>query len=368
MGVSGTAREALEAVQQLGGETSSHAVSRRLRIETGYARLLCLDLAREDYLDLKPSGLFKMTRKGEQARKGEASASASLPGKAASGKDQTQLDLGWRVTSGCSQGPAQRGSFSKPGQEPLCWHSVKADGTGSLVVTGPAARTATVLDEGTWPCGFCRGKGERPAGARCPVCRGTGMVSLSPPVARCAFCKGKGEEKVRSNVTCTVCRGKGYVEVGHPAGVCARCKGTGKEKNNKLPCLGCKGKGLAAERPSKGPQRKENPEHRLDLWQREELRLKIKQAGAGGLRGTSVSGTELEVLTAYCEAEDRGESPDIPRRTHLTDGYVEMLREKLCEKGLLTSVGSGRYHTTELGKEKVELAKAKKKRKAIHGS
>ena len=171
---------------------------------------------------------------------------------------------------------------------------------------------------------------------------------------------------MRSNVTCTVCRGKGYVEIGDPAAVCARCGGTGKEKGNKLPCLGCKGKGLVGERLSKGPQRRENPEHRLNFWRREELRLKIKQAGAAGLRGTPVSGTELEVLEAYCEAEDAGEAPNIPWRTRLTDGYVGMLRKKLCEKGLLGSVGSRRYHTTDLGREMVALGKRTEKR--IHGS
>jgi len=71
---------------------------------------------------------------------------------------------------------------------------------------------------------------------------------------------------------------------------------------------------------------------------------------------------ELQVLKAYCEAEDAGQAPDVPRRTRLTDGYVEMLRKKLCEKGLLASPGGHRYRTTDLGRQAVALPRGEGKK------
>ena len=364
MSVSGTARKALEAVQELGGQASSHTVSRRLRTDTGYARLLCLNLAREDHLNLKPSGLFRITRKGERALNGETSVSPLLPGKAGPGRNRTRQVLDWYAAPRGGHRRARPACFSKPGQEPLPWHAVKTDGTAPILAGGPGS-AATVLDEGMWPCGFCRGKGQRPAGSKCPVCRGTGIISLSPPVARCAFCKGRGEEKVRSNVTCTVCRGKGYVEVADDATACARCNGTGREKNNKLPCLGCKGKGLVGERTRGTPEPHEHPDG-LDFWQREQVRLKIKHAGPPQTRAASVAGTELEVLTAYCEAEEAGEAPDLARRTGLSDGYIGMLRQSLLGKGLLVSAGARRFCLSDAGRE--VIASARGRAKAVHGS
>ena len=366
MSASGTARKALEAVHELGDRASGHAVSRKLGIEPGYGRLLCLNLAKEDYLDFKPSGLFKMTRKGNRTLDGKASAPGASPVTAASFRGRSKQSPTWQVARAGSRGRAAAASFPKPGQEPLCWHTVAVDGTGNSRAAGPGARAGKVLQEGTWPCGFCRGKGERPAGARCPVCHGTGLIHLSPPVARCAFCKGRGEEKVRSGVTCTVCRGKGYVEVAPSATVCAGCRGTGKEKNNKLPCLGCKGKGLVGERPAAPPKADAKPEDRLDFWQREQLRLKVKHPDRPGTRAPPVAATEREVLRAYCEAEDAGQAPNVPYRTRLTDGYVHMLRKKLCDKGLLASLGGRRYRTTDLGRQAVAPARWKEDR--AHGS
>jgi len=190
------------------------------------------------------------------------------------------------------------------------------------------------------------------------------MVSLTPPVVVCAFCKGRGSKEPRSYVTCLVCRGRGYVEVEEGAVQCAACRGTGKEKGTNLYCKGCKGKGVVKPR-TRQAQTKPNLEDRLDFWQREELRLKIKQAGISASPRASVSGTELEVLKAYCEAEDKGEAPNIPHRTRLMDGYVEILRKKLCEKGVLASVGSRRWRTTDLGREMI--AAAKEKEKKVHG-
>jgi len=101
-----------------------------------------------------------------------------------------------------------------------------------------------LLSDGTYPCGFCSGKGQKPMGSMCPVCRGTGTVSVDPPTVRCAYCKGKGTEKPISNVTCTACGGKGVIHVEEPVETCSRCRGTGKELTNKLVCIKCRGKGV----------------------------------------------------------------------------------------------------------------------------
>jgi len=93
-------------------------------------------------------------------------------------------------------------------------------------------------------CAFCGESGEKPRGARCPVCGGSGKVLVQPPFIKCAYCKGRGEEKPRSNVTCTVCRGKGYVSVKEPFENCPKCGGKGADPHNKLPCMMCRGKGV----------------------------------------------------------------------------------------------------------------------------
>jgi uncharacterized membrane protein len=64
--VSGSEKKALELIHESGGESTSHKVSRQLGIDTGYARLLCMNLARKDYVDLKRSGRFIITLKGSK--------------------------------------------------------------------------------------------------------------------------------------------------------------------------------------------------------------------------------------------------------------------------------------------------------------
>jgi len=67
MAVSGSELEALKIVAEQGGETTAHAVSRKMRIDPNYARLLLTSLARADYLDLLVSGRFRITPKGRRA-------------------------------------------------------------------------------------------------------------------------------------------------------------------------------------------------------------------------------------------------------------------------------------------------------------
>jgi len=58
--------EALQIIAEEGGETNFGVVSRKLGREVDYARLLCMSLARADYIDITPSGRCKITPKGEK--------------------------------------------------------------------------------------------------------------------------------------------------------------------------------------------------------------------------------------------------------------------------------------------------------------
>jgi len=67
MSASGTELEALKIVAEQGRETTAHTVSRKMRIDPNYARLILTSLARADYLDLLASGKFRITPKGKRA-------------------------------------------------------------------------------------------------------------------------------------------------------------------------------------------------------------------------------------------------------------------------------------------------------------
>jgi len=67
MGVSGSEKKALEIINEEGGKIPIQVVSRRMRVETGYARLLCTSLARADYIDVMGTGMCRITAKGKAA-------------------------------------------------------------------------------------------------------------------------------------------------------------------------------------------------------------------------------------------------------------------------------------------------------------
>jgi len=69
MGVSGSELEALKIINEEGEEVSVHFVSRKMRIDTNYGRLLCTSLAKADYIDLLRSGKCRITAKGKSALK-----------------------------------------------------------------------------------------------------------------------------------------------------------------------------------------------------------------------------------------------------------------------------------------------------------
>jgi len=58
--------EALRIIAEEGGNTNFGVVSRKIGREVAYARLLCMSLARADYIDITPGGRCKITRKGEK--------------------------------------------------------------------------------------------------------------------------------------------------------------------------------------------------------------------------------------------------------------------------------------------------------------
>ncbi len=65
----------LQIIAEEGGETNFGVVSRRMGREVDYARLLCMSLARADYIDITPGGRCKIAPKGEKElqKKGFAS-------------------------------------------------------------------------------------------------------------------------------------------------------------------------------------------------------------------------------------------------------------------------------------------------------
>jgi len=64
---SGTEQQALEVIEETGGEATISTVASKLRIETNYARLLCNSLGRADYIDVLATGICKITPKGKRA-------------------------------------------------------------------------------------------------------------------------------------------------------------------------------------------------------------------------------------------------------------------------------------------------------------
>ncbi|MDA2925973.1 hypothetical protein MYX78_01875 [Acidobacteria bacterium AH-259-G07] len=66
MGVVGTELEALEAVEERGGQAAAQSVAKKLKMNVDYARLLLTSLAKRDYLDLSARGIYSLTEKGRQ--------------------------------------------------------------------------------------------------------------------------------------------------------------------------------------------------------------------------------------------------------------------------------------------------------------
>ncbi|MBC8285056.1 MAG: hypothetical protein H8E32_14680, partial [Nitrospinae bacterium] len=57
----------LQVIDDAGGRTNVATVSRKLKIDTNYARLLVLAIAKNDYIDYLRSGALQITAKGKAA-------------------------------------------------------------------------------------------------------------------------------------------------------------------------------------------------------------------------------------------------------------------------------------------------------------
>lgn len=92
-------------------------------------------------------------------------------------------------------------------------------------------------------CAYCYGHGTDPkysSASGCPVCRGAGLIQVTPPVVLCKQCAGSG--RTAGDLICLTCRGVGMVPVRLEADLCPRCGGSGEE--GIFPCNGCKGLGI----------------------------------------------------------------------------------------------------------------------------
>jgi DnaJ-class molecular chaperone len=92
-------------------------------------------------------------------------------------------------------------------------------------------------------CAYCRSSGVDPKygnASRCPVCGGSGELTVTPPVVTCLRCFGSGREG--GDLSCLGCRGTGVVSVRKEAATCPKCRGTGED--GVFYCTPCKGQGI----------------------------------------------------------------------------------------------------------------------------
>lgn len=243
------------------------------------------------------------------------------------------------------------------------WRSLKSDNEAGGATD--AARLMT--EEPTQVCAFCRGKGEKPAGARCPVCRGKGTVEIRPPAVKCALCKGRGEERPRGNVTCNACRGTGYISVAPPIQKCASCRGTGRQRSSRLACTVCRGAGMvgaARHEMATAPLSTRGPSPRPAFTLRIGEPPPTGNAGPGlrnrAARSTpaghshvehvpSVLASELEILRLYARASCTGERIILSDSARRTPAYVKVLQKGLIEKDLLRKAGPRKLEITHRG-------------------
>ena len=244
-------RDALRSVFDEGGEASSHRVSRRLGIDASYASLLCMNLVRGGYVVPQKLRRFSITPKGKQAL-GEASREDLEEGNEKGSFKRVPLEhFGWDVLRNVGSGYRSSSEFSAAYDQELMWSLVKVNGSGGHFSRNMGGRGVVRLyEETSHPCGFCKGKGEKPKGNPCQVCKGSGKVSVNPPAVRCAFCKGRGEERHNNNLVCPICKGKGFSSVTSPVEMCSQCRGAGAGQNN-LSCYPCGGKGVVTVRSSR---------------------------------------------------------------------------------------------------------------------
>jgi len=246
----------------------------------------------------------------------------------------------------------RKGKIASPvekNSEGWIWETMKVDGRGKAYGPVSARGNATILRQEVYQCGFCRGNGEKPKGAKCPVCKGKGQVSVKPPAVVCAYCKGRGEERPRSNITCTACRGKGFVSVIEPIEKCPHCRGTGAEPTNKLSCIVCRGKGVVTQKKN----------------DRERKRAKTPFSGlsSGYPDGRELvtttnqpTGSEREVLE-ITEQLGKTNRAVIARRMGISSAYAEHLCDSLVKGGFVSRSNRDSLAPTQRGKEALRKRK-----------
>lgn len=241
--VSGSEMKALKTVVKENGETTTRLVSRQLGIDPSYAAVLCTKLIRSDHLARETRGRFKITHKGKQVLGWPHEDAPVETGRIIPHRKIQREEFQWRSYKSIGTQPSHgEHSFFKPGQEDVAWRAMDYGNGGRPGRLNSSARTS-LMNEKNQPCGFCSGTGKKAKGVQCPVCKGSGQVSIVPPAASCAYCKGRGMER-RTGRVCPVCHGKGVVSVHPPIGVCGKCRGTGEEQGSGLTCLKCSGKGV----------------------------------------------------------------------------------------------------------------------------
>lgn len=250
------------------------------------------------------------------------------------------MDLAWQKSS-IRRVKRERdivGGREEGWDSPLTWETVRSGGSAAY-----SARTElkiNILDGDTYLCSFCQGKGEKPRGSLCSVCKGTGTVALQPPVIKCVYCRGRGEERPRSNITCTVCSGKGFVSVNEPIEMCPACDGRGSSRESKLPCTKCKGKGIIAATT----YLKDEP---ADANRQLRDRNFYNNSDS---RGRMPSGSEWEVLLAVKNL-GAADSYAIGARMKISSEYAAHLSNSLCENNYLYKVSPKSMALTSKGEK-----------------
>ncbi len=241
-------------------------------------------------------------------------------------------DWSWKPTTPAKA--ARRSRRSRTGFQDLPWTPMKARGMlrGSRNSSDTEGEkkleevVGKIIREDLYNCGFCGGKGQRPPGSTCPVCKGKGQISMNPPALRCAFCKGRGEAQPRSLITCRICKGKGIVKIVEPIKLCLECGGRGHiaSGSETPPCKRCKGKGIVTA----GDERKiflPNP-----------------------------SGSERDIAEAVYQLGGEASVAEISPRARISTAYTEYVCKSMANKGYLEKVGRTVYVLTPECEEALE--------------
>jgi hypothetical protein len=258
--ISGSEMKALKTVNKEHGRTTTRLICRQLGIDPSYASVLCTNLIKSEHLDRENRGCFRITIKGKKALRWPHDAGLPESKQATPFKEIRREEFQWQSfrAVGKNRNPTSSGFF-KPGQDEVGWSAVSYGNTVRSRRAHPGGQNS-LINEKAHPCGFCGGSGKE-KGAKCPVCRGTGSINISPPAVSCAYCRGLGTGR-RTGRFCIVCRGKGVVPVHPPIATCGQCRGSGAEQGNGLTCLKCGGKGVVhvrgiAQKGTQQPKQRE---------------------------------------------------------------------------------------------------------------